>query len=111
MQVHAPNRVEHSFTQHLCAAPADVFPMLCPVREVEWVNGWAPSLVLTSSGGAEEGCVFVTPGVPRDAVWVMTRYDPENFCLAMIKLIPDLVVGQFHIELRADSGGGGTAAV
>lgn len=105
MEVRAPNRVEQRYTQHLCAPPGEVFPLLCPVREVEWVNGWSPTLVLTSSGAAEDGCVFVTPGLPADAVWVITRHDPEAFRLEMVKVIPEVVVGRFTIQLEGDDGG------
>ena len=38
------------------------FPLLCPVREREWLAGWNPTIVHTKSGVAEPGCGFVTIG-------------------------------------------------
>jgi hypothetical protein len=33
-------RVTHTYTQKLDATPERVFPLLCPVREAEWADGW-----------------------------------------------------------------------
>ena len=44
MRIERPNRVSRSFIQSLCRPPGEVFSLLCPVREVEWVNGWHPKL-------------------------------------------------------------------
>ena len=61
--------------------PAEVFPLLCPVREVDWIDGWAEActLVQTASGVAEEGCVFLTADHGRpDVTWVCTRHEPDH---------------------------------
>ena len=68
MHVRQPNRVTHSYTQQLIAPPDRVFPLLCPVREAEWIDGWQPVLVLTLGGFAEADCVFTTDAEPLDAV-------------------------------------------
>ena len=44
----------------LAAAPARVFPLLCPVREAEWLPGWHAEVLHSASGLAELGCVFRT---------------------------------------------------
>lgn len=102
MRVEKPNRVSRSYTQHLNAPPAAVFELLCPVRETEWVNDWRPKLVLSESGFAEPGCVFVTPGIPEDALWLMTEYDPKSYRLEIIKAIPGVVVGRITVALTPD---------
>src|SRR5882672_10992531 len=61
MHIIKPNRASHTYRQRLCASPAKVFPLLCPVREAEWADGWLPELVISSSGVAECACVFITP--------------------------------------------------
>ena len=99
MRVEKPNRVSRSFTQHLCAPPPAVFELLCPVRETEWVNDWRPKLVLSDSGVAEPDCVFITPGIPEDALWLMTVHDPVGYRLEIVKVIPGVVVGRISIEL------------
>ncbi|HET7731794.1 MAG TPA: hypothetical protein VFK48_17360, partial [Usitatibacter sp.] len=60
MKVVAPNRVSRSYTQKLCGEPGQVFPLLCPVREADWIEGWDPGIVITASGVAERDCVFTT---------------------------------------------------
>src|SRR6266540_2991762 len=37
-----------------------VFPLLCPVREYEWFNGWKCTMVYSESGVAENNNVFYT---------------------------------------------------
>lgn len=62
------------------ASPSAVFPLLCPVREYEWIPGWACEMIFSSSGFAEENCIFTTN--PGDAggkdVWVISRYEPPQ---------------------------------
>lgn len=100
MEVHPPRRVSHRYTQTLAGPADEVFPLLCPVRETEWVNGWRPALVLSESGVVEPECVFVTRGVPFDAVWVVTVHDPGSHRLEIRKLVPDLVIGRIRVTLR-----------
>jgi len=102
MQVEKPRRVRRSFTQHLCAPADTVFPLLCPVREMEWVNDWRPKLVITDSGVAEPGCIFVTPGIPEDALWLMRVHDPVEHHLEIIKIIPGMVIGTITVAIAAD---------
>jgi hypothetical protein len=111
MRVEKPNRVSRSFTQHLSGPPPAVFELLCPVRETEWVNDWRPKLVLTDSGHAEPGCIFVTPGIPEDALWLMTDYDPGAFRLEIVKMIPGVVVGRITVSLSADDDDGCAADI
>ena len=105
MKVEPPTKVSRSFTQTLCAPPDEVFPLLCPVREAEWVNGWRPSLVLSDSGSGEPGCIFVTPGIPQDSVWIMTEFDRERHFVEILKVIPGVVVGKIEVRLRPHGKG------
>ena len=101
MKVAAPNRITYEYVQTLAAPPEELFPLLCPVRECDWVNGWDPRVVLTESGVAELDCVFITPATPEEAVWVVTRYEPELFRLEWLKLIPGMVVAKIIIKLES----------
>ncbi len=111
MQVEKPNRVSWSYTQHLEAPPETVFPLLCPIREMEWVNDWKPKKVLSISGVAETDCVFITPGIPEDALWLMNVHDAENHRLEIIKFIPGVVVGKIKVTLNAAAEAGSTADI
>ncbi len=111
MRIEKPTRVSRSYTQHLCAPPAEVFPLLCPVRETEWVNDWRPRLVISESGLAEPGCIFITPGIPEDALWLMRIYDRKRHHLEIIKIIPGMVMGTITVALAAADGGGCAADI
>jgi hypothetical protein len=72
------SRRHFSFETTLAAAPERVFPLLCPVREYEWIPLWRCELLHTASGVAELGCVFRTefPDSWGAEVWVVSRYEP-----------------------------------
>jgi hypothetical protein len=71
--------VARTYTQSLNGEPARVFPLLCPVREADRIDGWDPILVLSDSSVAERDCVFVTAAQPQDAIWYITRHEPNGF--------------------------------
>ena len=110
MNITKPNRASHTYRQRLCAPPAKVFPLLCPVREAEWADGWLPDLVISSSGVAERDCVFITSDKPGTAVWYITRHEPEKFFVEMIKIMPDVTACRLNIQL-SEEGEGCTADI
>lgn len=97
-----PRRVKHSYTQSINATPERVFPLLCPVREIDWAPGWMPDWVISTSGLAERDCIFQTPA-PADAkvasVWIITRHVAEAFEVDMYKVTPGHTVGKLEISL------------
>jgi len=99
MQITKPNRATHTYRQRLCAASAKVFPLLCPVREAEWASGWAPDLVVSSSGVAESDCAFLTPDEPGQAIWYITRHEPERWFVEMLKILPGMTACRLQIQL------------
>src|SRR5438309_9734446 len=77
-------RVTHEYTQTNDAPPEIVFPLLCPVREADWVPGWQYKMIYSKSGVAEAGCVFTTPnGDGTETTWLVTQYDPATFRIAV----------------------------
>ncbi len=101
----APVRVARSFTQTLTGSTAEVFPLLCPVREADWIDGWDPLLVVSESGLAERDCVFITEASPYDAIWTITRHEPERDFVEMLKVTPEVTVCRLAIQLRATEVG------
>jgi len=71
--------IKNSFVQQLQASPCRVFPLLCPVREYEWIEPWQCEILHSNSGIAEKNCVFRThfPGESSDDVWVINHYEPN----------------------------------
>jgi hypothetical protein len=62
------------------ARPEEVFPLLCPIREFEWISDWDCDLVYSDSGFAEDNCIFKTEFSETKGkdVWVVSRYDPNK---------------------------------
>lgn len=99
MRVTKPNRATHTYRQRLCAPPARVFPLLCPVRETELAEDWLPDVVISSSGVAERDCVFITSEKHSKAIWYVTRHEPENWFVEMLKVVPGVTACRLEIQL------------
>jgi hypothetical protein len=99
-------RITHKYTQTNVAPPEKVFPLLCPVREADWVPGWQYRLIYSKSGVAELGCVFITPNEDgSETTWIVTEYDPAAFLIAFFWVNPDVMAAQIRIRLERKAGG------
>jgi len=105
-------RVSHTYIQINSATPERVFPLLCPVRESEWVPGWEYRLIYSASGVAEADCVFATPNKDgSETTWMVTEYDPARLGIAFAWVNPGLAAAQIRIRLEANSGGTTSARI
>ena len=99
-------RVSYSYTQTNDAPPDRVFPLLCPVREVDWIPGWKYRMIYSRSGVAEEGCVFSTPNeLGPESIWMVTHYDPATLKIHYDWVRPGLIAAQLRIALEPAAGG------
>ena len=97
-------RVSHQYTQTNNASPDEVFLLLCPVLEAEWVPDWRYRLIYSQSGVAELGCVFATPNEDgSETTWVVTHYDPAAFRIGFVWVNPGIVAAYIEICLRSKS--------
>jgi len=99
MHISQPKRVTRTYVQSLVADPARVFPLLCPVREADWIEGWDPISVWSESGVAEADCVFVTASDDGDAVWYITHYSPVGGEVEMLRITPGVTACKLMIRL------------
>lgn len=82
----------------------DVFPLLCPVRELDWLDGWQCTLVYSTSGLIEQGCVFTTPHHGKqETTWYVTLYDRANYSVEFVRVTPGESVVKINIVLQAIS--------
>ena len=100
MQIIKPKRAAHTYIQTLKGSQERVFPLLCPVREADWIDGWDPSLVVSESGVAERDCAFITGNGAEAAIWTITRHEPESGFVEMLKITPGVTVGRISIQLH-----------
>ena len=92
---------------HYVAAPLEaVFPLLCPVREYEWIETWRGKLVYSDSGLAELDCVFTNAhfeGIGQET-WTCSRYEPPSR-IDYVRMSPHTVI---RLELTLEPAGAGT---
>jgi len=97
-------RAVREYVQTDDAPPERVFPLLCPVREAEWVPGWEYRLVYSKSGLAELGCVFTTPNEDgSESTWVTTEYEPPRG-IGFVWVWPGMLAARLRFELEAAGG-------
>ena len=89
---HRQRTLKH--TQNIKGDPQEIFPLLCPNRETEWLDGWKYVMIHSKSGYAEENCVFTTPmHGEQETYWVVSRYEPSEFIIEFVRFtIPDQIV-------------------
>ena len=98
-------RVTRSFSMHLTAPPAGVFPLLCPTREYDWIDTWKCRMVYSESGHAEPDCIFKTDFTadgPEDT-WVVSRYEPP-LLIEFVRVNPLRAI-RYTITLRETAAG------
>lgn len=59
-------------------SPEELFSLICPTREYDWIPGWSCDLLHSTSGYAEYGAVFRTAFRGMEEIWVCTRYEPNR---------------------------------
>lgn len=101
-------RSVRSYTQRIEAPPERVFPLLCPVREAEWLEGWGDGveMIHSQSGVAEDGCVFRTraAGWP-ETVWMITQHDSAGRVVEFVRVTTGLAATRLRISVEGGDDG------
>ncbi|MDJ0623201.1 MAG: hypothetical protein QNJ17_09555 [Desulfocapsaceae bacterium] len=73
-------RLNLEHVMHTRESADKVFPLLCPVREYEWIPHWSCEILYTSSGYAELGFAFTTDfkDMFGRETWVVCIYEPNE---------------------------------
>ncbi len=108
---HSTKRIVMTYRGIIDCPPSRVFPLLCPVREEEWIDGWTKDmyrLVHSDSGFNEQYCVFqehtLKPfllGEQGPTTWVTTSYEPKQFRLEFVLVFGDLALLNRAVRLEA----------
>lgn len=98
-------RVVRSYTQIIHAAPETAFPLLCPVREVEWLEGWNSRVIHAPSGLAETNGVYASlhPG-ESDTIWMITQKDERRHTIEFVYFVPGARVTRLNIAVHPAEG-------
>ncbi|MCP5070202.1 MAG: hypothetical protein GY946_26845 [bacterium] len=94
----------------IACSPERIFPLLCPIEEYKWIDGWDCELVYSESGVVEDRCIFREElsarlfGSAAPATWIVTLDDPEQFRRHFV-ILNDELVRKAEVSI-ADSGNG-----
>lgn len=83
------------------APPEVVFPLLCPVREHDYLDYWQADILHSDSGLAEKGCIFQTPG---PETWYIAEHDRQAGRIVFI-IFADSRLSRLEVELREQTEG------
>ena len=107
MEITPRARLVVDLTLTFTGTPEEVFLLLCPVREYDWIPDWSCTMVHSPSGVAELGCIFTRE---RGETWITTRYEPPVRVEYTI-LLPGLSVRTLSFDLTATGPRTTSAAV
>ena len=100
-------RESKTFIHHLDATPAEIIPLLCPVREYEWIEGWQCRLIFSQSGVNETGCVFTTEFPEKGpGIWITTRHEPQAGAVEFAVFYPGCLLEKLEILVSPAPDGG-----
>ena len=68
------------YTMQLESDPEKIFPLLCPVREYEWIESWECEMVFSVTGFAELDGIFRTLDSVSglEDTWVISRHESPD---------------------------------
>jgi len=96
-------KVTRRYKMTIHAAKDQVFPMLCPVREHDYLEDWKADVLYSESGVAEPGCVFQTPnetGAP--STWYIPEHDQAAGRILIVSFTPASRVSRLDIGVEAE---------
>ena len=101
--------------ERIKAHPGQIFPLLCPIEEYKWIDGWECELVYSESGVVENNCVFREDlsapflfGSAGSTTWITTLQDHDSWRRHFV-MISDAAVRKGEVSI--EDGGGGTSLV
>ena len=102
----APQQVRrnYSFTGTWHATAEQIFQLLCPAREADWIPKWSAKILYSSTGYAEDKCIFETPAdsAAGEGVWTFSSYK-QNQLVEYVGFGPDSVThGRVTVSENSD---------
>ncbi|ELR71120.1 hypothetical protein C900_03084 [Fulvivirga imtechensis AK7] len=94
------------YIQQIEGTLQQIFPLLCPNREKDWLDGWSYDMIYSKSGFAEANCVFSTSIHGRETTfWMVSRYEPDQGIIEFVRLTPKEMVVKISIRVHQENKG------
>lgn len=93
------NKTKHTASFEIAQPVNDLFPLFSPEGEKLWVPGWDYENIMGSTD-IHENYVFLTRNhdhESNDAVWLVKKYDPKEYCIQLYKIEPEYKVGIIEV--------------
>ena len=88
------------------ASLEEVFPLLCPKREEQWIPGWECETIWSRSGYNEEGAIFrTTKPYGTELYWTTLQYDIADKVVDFLITAPRCFMFRFRIDVSTGKGG------
>jgi len=105
-------RITKTYQQVNCGSPEVVFPLLCPVREADWLEDWEYTMIYSESGLAERGCIFSTKfNQDKSTYWYISVYDIESKNIEFVRITDKEVAVKINIHLDDNYDGTTTSTI
>lgn len=102
-----PTQVTRSGVFSCQAMIEDVFPLLCPKKEEDWIPGWECETIWSRSGFNEDGAIFRTAKpYGTKLYWNTVRCDIKHGLVEFLIVAPELYMFRFEITVKPDDAGG-----
>jgi hypothetical protein len=99
-------RFQRVGTIQVQARKTDVFPLLCPVREYDWIPDWQCTMMYSDSGVAEKNALFMTRSrFHRKVMWTTITYEPASEIEYLLVMGTDATV-RLSISLQEEGAPG-----
>ncbi len=107
MNAFLPQRITREIELIIDADPQQVFPLLCPVREYEWIEPWRCRVLYSDSGVAENNCIFETdfPQNGGRETWIVSHYEKDHG-IEFVRFTADEKITKLNIHLSGTPAGG-----
>ncbi len=101
-------QADHGTNAHtitLAGPPDQVFPLFTPLGEKAWAAEWDPQIVYPPSGASQVGAVFtVRHPDGGQAVWTIADYDPAQYRITYLVVVPDQRVSRIEVRCHPAAG-------
>ena len=104
--VFVPSQFKREGIIRIKASLEDVFPLLCPKKEEEWIPGWECETIWSHSGYNETGAIFrTTKPYATELLWTTLQYEIVNKIVDFLIHAANRFVFRFRITVSDGSDG------